>query len=116
MSFCIDLDVTFVGHILISVTSSTLVCIVWNFNKILEILHKHHCVLAYLSGHTHHGAYSRDKMGIHHVVFPSVIEAAPISSAEHATVLLYPNRVVIKAPEDSDMFDVIMDVNRGGVL
>ena len=114
--FRINLDITFVGHIPVYFASSDFVCMVWNFNEILQILHKHRCVLAYLAGHTHCGAYSRDDSGIHHVVFPGVIEAAPDCSAEHATVLLYPNCVVIKAPEDSDMSDITMDIDRDGVI
>ena len=53
--------------------------------------------------------YSRDGNGIHHVVFPGVVEALPNCAAAHATVLLYPNCVVIKAAEGSDDPDITMN-------
>lgn len=66
-------------------------------------------MLAYLAGHTHWSGYSRDSDGVHHVVFDGVIEALPECPAAHATVLLYPNCVVIKGAEGSDMPDIVME-------
>jgi len=102
------------GHIPVYFASSDGVCMVWNFEDVLKILHKHRCVLAYLAGHTHCYGYSQDKKGIHHVVFPAVVEATPKCLAKHVTFLLYSSRVVIKASEDSSMSDIIMDVHRDG--
>jgi len=102
----------FVGHIPICTAASDYICLVWNYDDILQVLHKHQCVLAYLAGHTHCSAYSRDENGLHHVVFPGVIEAAPDCPAAHATVLLYPNCVVIKAAEGSDMSNIVMNTGR----
>jgi len=87
------------------------VCLVWNYKDILQVLHSHQCVLAYLAGHTHSAAYGRDENGVHHVVFPGVIEASPDCPAAHATVLLYPNCVVIKAAEGGDMSDIVMSTS-----
>ena len=100
-----------VGHIPIHLAASDHVCLVWNYKDILQVLHSHRCVLAYLAGHTHSAAYGRDEKGVHHVVFPGVIEASPDCPAAHATVLLYPNCVVIKAAEGSDMSDIVMSTS-----
>jgi len=76
------------------------------------VLHKHECVLAYLSGHTHNTAYNCDEKGIHHVVFSGVIKVPPDCPAAHATVLLYPNCIVIKAAEGSGMSDIVINYSR----
>jgi len=94
----------FVGHIPIYGGTN----LVWNYEDILEILHKHRCVLAYLAGHAHNSACSQDEKGIHLVVFRGVIKVSPDCLAAHATVLLYANCVVIKAAEGSGMSDIEM--------
>ena len=104
------MDVAFVGHIPVYLPASDVVCLAWNYEDILRTLHKHRCVLAYLAGHTHNSAYSQDEKAIHHVVFPGVIEAPPKRSAAHATILLYPNCVVIKAAKGSGLSDIRMDI------
>ena len=109
-------NVAFVGHIPIFVETSDPLCLVWNYAEILQILHKHRCVLAFLAGHTHLGAHSQDEHGIHHVVFPGVIEAAPDCPALHSTVLLYPNRVVIRHTEGSNLPDISLDIHRDVIL
>jgi len=101
-----------VGHIPICLAANDCTCLVWNYDEILQILHKHQCVLAYLSGHAHNAAYRQDQKGIHHVVFRGVIKVPPDCPAAHATVLLYPNRVVIKAAKGSDMPDIVMSCIR----
>jgi len=106
----------FLGHIPVNPGLQDWVCLVWNYGDVLRVLHKHRCVLAFLAGHTHCSDYSLDENGIHHVVFPGVIEAAPDCPAMHATILLYPNCVVIKAAEGSDMYDVTMNISRDGML
>ena len=106
----------FVGHIPIYFPATDSVCLVWNYDDILRILHKHRCVLAFLAGHTHFDAYIQDENGLHHIILPGVIEAEPNCPALHATVLLYPNRVVIKAAEGSDMRDITMNISRDTIL
>jgi len=105
-------NVVFAGHIPIHVPSSDPMCLVWNYAEILRILHKHCCVLAFLAGHTHVGAYSQDEHGIHHIVFPGVIEATPNCPALHSTVLLYPNCVVIKNAKGSNLPDIALYTSR----
>ena len=35
------------------------------------------CVVAMFSGHQHEGGYGQDEHGIHHIIFPAILEAAP---------------------------------------
>jgi len=108
----LSLDVVFSGHIPVYLGASDSLCLVWNYEEILQVLHKHHCVLAYLAGHTHNTAHCQDDSGVHHVVFPGVIKTLLDCPAAHATVLLYPNCVVIKFAEGSGISDIIMNTSR----
>jgi len=76
----------------------------------VQVLHRHSCVLAFFAGHTHESAYGRDDAGLHHVVFPGVIETLPQYRSAHATVLLYGDRVVVVAGTGSSMENIEMKI------
>jgi manganese-dependent ADP-ribose/CDP-alcohol diphosphatase len=53
-------------------------CLVWNYEEVLQVLHKHPgVVVASIAGHTHQNGYLVDDSGIHHMVLPGVVEAPP---------------------------------------
>jgi manganese-dependent ADP-ribose/CDP-alcohol diphosphatase len=63
--------------------SSSPVCLMWNYEEVLDILHAFsHVVLASFSGHAHKGGYLRDETsGIHFRVLEAVLESpSPIKT------------------------------------
>ena len=51
--------------------------LIWNSEKIVEIMHQHKgAVAAFIAGHDHDGGYAVDEIGIHHLVLPSPLECA----------------------------------------
>lgn len=51
--------------------------LIWNSEKVMDIMHKHRgTVAAFIAGHDHDGGYAVDKFGIHHLVLPSPLECA----------------------------------------
>ena len=56
--------------------SSSPLCLIWNYNDLLQIMRQYKCtVIASFAGHAHRGGYARDKIsGIHFRVFESVLE------------------------------------------
>lgn len=56
--------------------SSSPLCLIWNFDDVLQILRQYSCtVMASFAGHAHRGGYARDeRSGIHFRVFESVLE------------------------------------------
>ena len=57
-------------------------------SQVLDTIGQYRCVAAFLSGHTHVYSYSEDTNGIHHIVFPGIIEATPGTNA-FATMDIY---------------------------
>lgn len=55
--------------------------LLWNFDKVLEVLHSYSCVVACLSGHVHTGCHVVDSHGIHHRVLEAVLECPPGTNA-----------------------------------
>ena len=84
----------FSGHIPIYGKSSDYHNICWDSLAILEVIHRHKCVLTYLAGHDHNGGSAIDEKGIYHIVMPGIIETAP-SETCFATAELYPETLYI---------------------
>ena len=52
-------------------------CLCWNHDKLLEIIHKYDNVLAYVAGHDHDGGAAKDEKGVQHITLEGVVETRP---------------------------------------
>lgn len=68
--------------------------IIWNHTKLLEVIEKHPCVVAYFCGHHHSGGYAEHK-GRHFVTFRSILHE-PDQTA-FSIIHVHPDRIVIEA-------------------
>ncbi|XP_023131960.1 manganese-dependent ADP-ribose/CDP-alcohol diphosphatase [Amphiprion ocellaris] len=88
--------VTIVSHLPIHPNSTTPMCLAWNFDELLSIIHSHNSVVCYMAGHDHDGGYCKDEdTGVHHLTLEGVIETPPDSNA-FGTVSVYKDRMVLK--------------------
>ncbi|KAE8577154.1 hypothetical protein XENTR_v10004451 [Xenopus tropicalis] len=86
--------VVIASHVPIHPNAQVTNCLAWNYSEILDVLHRHSCVVSYIAGHEHHGAYCQDSHGIHHITMEGVIESPPNTNA-FATVHMYKNKMVL---------------------
>eukprot|EP00058_Branchiostoma_floridae_P021558 XP_002607048.1 hypothetical protein BRAFLDRAFT_68177 [Branchiostoma floridae] len=84
------------GHVPVHPNSCYVMCLLWNYQDVLNILQDFSdVVLAYFSGHDHGGGYHYDSGNeIHHVTLPGVIEVPPGSNA-FGTVDVFSDRLVM---------------------
>ncbi|MFT7804284.1 manganese-dependent ADP-ribose/CDP-alcohol diphosphatase isoform X3 [Arapaima gigas] len=87
--------VTVVSHLPVHPSSSDPVCLAWNYEEVLSVLHSHKCVVCFMAGHDHDGGYHRDLYGIHHLTFEGVIETPPDNDA-FGSVYVYEDKMVLK--------------------
>ncbi|XP_048344365.1 manganese-dependent ADP-ribose/CDP-alcohol diphosphatase [Sphaerodactylus townsendi] len=87
--------VVIAGHIPIHPHSSNNVCLAWNYEEALAVIHSHPSVVCYLAGHLHVGGYCLDSHGVHHITLEGIIETPPDSNA-FGTVFVYDDRMVLK--------------------
>ncbi|NWV46290.1 ADPRM diphosphatase, partial [Daphoenositta chrysoptera] len=83
------------GHVPIHPCASNGVCLAWNFEAALSVIHSHGCVVCVLAGHLHDGAYCRDSHGVHHLTLEGLVETPPESNA-FGTVHVYEDKIVLK--------------------
>jgi manganese-dependent ADP-ribose/CDP-alcohol diphosphatase len=88
--------VIIVSHQPILPGSSNPVCLVWNFDEVLEVLRDFgDIVVASFSGHAHKGGYSRDpQSGIHFRVIEAVLESCPEKT--YAIMDVYDDRLILR--------------------
>ncbi|XP_077980367.1 uncharacterized protein LOC144435644 [Glandiceps talaboti] len=82
------------GHTPIHPSASSPICLQWNYDEVLEIIHKYNCVVAYFCGHEHEYSLGTDH-GIHHILMDGIIEVEPDSNS-YAIVDVYSNKVVMR--------------------
>ncbi|XP_066560786.1 manganese-dependent ADP-ribose/CDP-alcohol diphosphatase isoform X2 [Amia ocellicauda] len=87
--------VTVISHLPIHPHSTDPVCLAWNYDEVLSILHSHRSVVCFMAGHDHDGGYFLDECGVHHLTFEGVIETPPDSDA-FGTVYVYEDRMILK--------------------
>ncbi|XP_074410954.1 manganese-dependent ADP-ribose/CDP-alcohol diphosphatase isoform X2 [Zonotrichia albicollis] len=83
------------AHVPIHPCASNGVCLAWNYEAALSVIHRHRCVVCVLAGHLHDGAYCQDLHGVHHLTLEGLIETPPDSNA-FATVHVYEDKMVLK--------------------
>uniref|UniRef100_UPI00398EC5E7 manganese-dependent ADP-ribose/CDP-alcohol diphosphatase isoform X2 n=1 Tax=Pristiophorus japonicus TaxID=55135 RepID=UPI00398EC5E7 len=87
--------VTVIGHLPVHPESTDPMCVAWNYDEILSVLHAHTSVVCFIAGHDHDGGYYLDDHGIHHLTFEGVIETSPESRA-FGTIHVYEDRMILK--------------------
>ncbi|KAL9272801.1 Manganese-dependent ADP-ribose/CDP-alcohol diphosphatase-like protein, partial [Drosera capensis] len=55
--------------------------LLWNYEEVMDVIHRYKCVKACLAGHDHKGGYSVDSYRVHHRVFEAALECPPGSDA-----------------------------------
>lgn len=81
-------------HLPLEPASTEYAHLLWNYDLVLDLLGKHACVVATLSGHAHRGGYAKDKHGIHHRVLEAALEC-PEGRDAYAYVDVFSDRLVL---------------------
>lgn len=55
--------------------------LLWNYDEVMNLIHRYSCVKVCLAGHDHTGGHSIDSHGIHHRVLEAALECPPGADA-----------------------------------
>lgn len=64
-------------HIPLDPGASTIEALLWNYNEVMDVIHRYDCVKVCLAGHDHKGGHSIDSHGVHHRVLEAALECPP---------------------------------------
>ncbi|KAL3824894.1 hypothetical protein ACJIZ3_020923 [Penstemon smallii] len=68
--------------------------LLWNYDEVIDLIHRYDCVKVCISGHDHKGGHSVDSHGVHHHVLEAALECPPGSNA-FGYIDLFEDRLVL---------------------
>ena len=87
----------FSAHIPLDIDTSDNMCLVWNYQEVLDVLHRHKSAQVFFAGHTHCEGHIQDDLngGMHHLVWPAILECKPGNNA-YGIVTVYEDRMEVE--------------------
>ncbi|EOY22272.1 hypothetical protein QUC31_007650 [Theobroma cacao] len=64
-------------HLPLDPSASGQEALLWNYDQVMDVIHRYKCVKVCLAGHDHEGGHSIDSHGIHHRVLEAALECPP---------------------------------------
>lgn len=68
-------------HLPLDPGASSKEALLWNYDEVMELIHRYNCVKVCLAGHDHRGGFSIDSHGVHHRVLEAALECPPGTDA-----------------------------------
>ena len=89
------------SHVVLHPDASNGSTLLWDYEKCLDLIHKHKCVAAALAGHQHEGGYAEDD-GVHFVTFKSPLNLGNAGSC-FAALEIHDEFLLITSPAIGDV-------------
>ncbi|KAL6973152.1 hydrolase of phosphorus-containing anhydrides [Sarracenia purpurea var. burkii] len=68
-------------HLPLDPGASSKEALLWNYDEVMDLVHRYNCVKVCLGGHDHKGGHSIDSHGVHHRVLEAALECPPGTDA-----------------------------------
>ncbi|KAL1371448.1 hypothetical protein HN51_001691 [Arachis hypogaea] len=68
-------------HLPLHPGASSKEALLWNYDEVMNLIHRYNCVKLCIAGHDHKGGYSIDSHGVHHKVLEAALECPPGTDA-----------------------------------
>ncbi|KAL9235612.1 hypothetical protein vseg_010357 [Gypsophila vaccaria] len=95
-------------HLPLDRGSSSIEALLWNYDEVMDVIHRYKCVKVCFAGHDHTGGHSIDSHGVHHRVFEAALECPPGSDA-FGYVEVYDDRISLVGTDRMQSTDMIFD-------
>ncbi|OIT31415.1 PREDICTED: manganese-dependent ADP-ribose/CDP-alcohol diphosphatase-like [Nicotiana attenuata] len=68
-------------HLPLDPGASSFAALLWNYDEVMDVIHRYSCVKVCIGGHAHKGGQSVDSHGVHHRVLEAALECPPGTDA-----------------------------------
>lgn len=79
--------------------------LLWNYDEVMNLMHKYNCVKVCLAGHNHTGGSSIDSHGVHHRVLEAALECPPGTDA-FGSVDVYDDKISLVGTDKMESTDM----------
>ncbi|MQM01737.1 hypothetical protein Taro_034508, partial [Colocasia esculenta] len=101
-----DQKVIIFCHLPLHPGAATSEALLWNYDEVLDVIHKYKCVKACIAGHDHKGGYSIDSFGVHHRVLEAALECPPGTDA-YGHVDVYHDKLSLSGTDRMENTDMV---------
>lgn len=95
-------------HLPLNPGASTSAALLWNYDEVMDVIHRYKCVKVCFGGHDHKGGYAVDSHGVHHRVFEAALECPPNTDA-FGYVDVYEDRISLVGTDRMKSTDMVFD-------
>ncbi|XP_022878451.1 manganese-dependent ADP-ribose/CDP-alcohol diphosphatase-like [Olea europaea var. sylvestris] len=81
-------------HMPLDLSASCDEALLWNYDEVIDVIHRYKCVKVCLAGHAHKGGHSVDSHGVHHWVLEAALEC-PSGSNSFGRLDLFDDRLLL---------------------
>lgn len=85
-------------HLPLDPQASSNEALLWNYNEVMDLIHRYDCAKVCLAGHDHKGGYSLDSHGVHHRILEAALECPPGTNA-FGHIDLYQNGLLLSGTD-----------------
>lgn len=93
-------------HLPLNPGASTSAALLWNYDEVMDVIHRYKCVKVCFGGHDHKGGYAVDSHGVHHRVFEAALECPPNTDA-FGYVDVYEDRISLVGTDRMKSTDMV---------
>ncbi|WOG89174.1 hypothetical protein DCAR_0208410 [Daucus carota subsp. sativus] len=93
-------------HLPLDPGSSSKEALLWNYDEVMNVIHRYNCVKVCLGGHDHKGGHSIDSHGVHHRVLEAALECPPGTDA-FGYIDVFDNRLSLFGTDRMDSTDMV---------
>lgn len=95
-------------HVPLDPDCTSKAALLWNYDEVMDVIHRYDCVKVCLAGHTHTGGHSIDSHGIHHRVLEAALECPP-GTDSFGYIDVYDNRLSLVGTDRMQSTDLYFD-------
>uniref|UniRef100_A0A7C8YFW6 Manganese-dependent ADP-ribose/CDP-alcohol diphosphatase n=1 Tax=Opuntia streptacantha TaxID=393608 RepID=A0A7C8YFW6_OPUST len=95
-------------HLPLDPGASTSEALLWNFDEVMDVIHRYKCVKVCFGGHDHKGGHSVDSHGVHHRVLEAALECPPNTDA-FGYVDVYEDRISLVGTDRMQSTDMVFN-------
>ncbi|PRQ17193.1 putative hydrolase [Rosa chinensis] len=98
-------------HLPLDPGASSKEALLWNYDKVMGVIHRYNCVKVCLAGHDHKGGHSIDSRGVHHRVLEAALECPPGTDA-YGYIDVYDDKLLLTGTDRMASTDMQFNLNQ----
>ncbi|KAH6770578.1 manganese-dependent ADP-ribose/CDP-alcohol diphosphatase-like protein [Perilla frutescens var. hirtella] len=93
-------------HLPLDHGATSIESLLWNYDEVMEVIHRYKCVKVCLAGHDHKGGHSVDSYGVHHRVLEAALEC-PAGTNAFASIDIFLDSLLLSGTDRMESQEMV---------